>query len=143
MMVTRTIRKVRSIGKTLLMGLTCGILAHQVYGLMDAYVLGKKLGVILWLYLGLVTALFVHQGNFARSRRPRSRTSEIGKWDWQRLGQRLWNLLVGLGLWAGLSLAAVGLVNLNPYLSLGLACLSGGALGISLAAQITRGNNPK
>ena len=40
------------------LGLGCGLLAHLVYGLTDAVALGAKPGLVFWLLLGLIAALF-------------------------------------------------------------------------------------
>ncbi len=54
----------RAFIRTLTLGLSCGMIAHQVFGLADAYSLGKKLGVIMWIYFGLMTALYIHRHRF-------------------------------------------------------------------------------
>jgi len=38
-------------------GLLCGMLAHQVYGLTDAITLGAKPGIVLWAMMGLMAAM--------------------------------------------------------------------------------------
>jgi putative inorganic carbon (HCO3(-)) transporter len=42
-------------------GLFSGMLAHQVYGLSDAITLGAKPGFLLWIFLGMVAALYVQE----------------------------------------------------------------------------------
>jgi putative inorganic carbon (HCO3(-)) transporter len=44
--------------KALTLGLGCGMLAHQLYGLTDAVALGAKPGVVLWLFLGLMAGVY-------------------------------------------------------------------------------------
>jgi O-antigen ligase len=44
--------------KALILGLGCGMLAHQIYGLTDAVTLGAKPGAVLWLFLGLMAAAY-------------------------------------------------------------------------------------
>lgn len=39
------------------LGLVCGIAAVQIFGLVDAQVIGSKPGIILWFSLGLLTAM--------------------------------------------------------------------------------------
>jgi putative inorganic carbon (HCO3(-)) transporter len=48
--------------QALAVGLFCGMLAHQVYGLTDAITLGAKPGIVLWAFLGVVMALQAHSG---------------------------------------------------------------------------------
>jgi len=43
--------------QALALGLGCGMLAHQVYGLTDAVTLGAKPGVFLWIMLGTMAVL--------------------------------------------------------------------------------------
>jgi putative inorganic carbon (HCO3(-)) transporter len=43
--------------RALLVGLTCGLFAHHVFGLTDAFILGTKPGVVMWLYFALVAAM--------------------------------------------------------------------------------------
>jgi len=40
--------------RALIAGLACGMLAHQVFGLTDAFILGTKPGVLLWIFFALV-----------------------------------------------------------------------------------------
>jgi len=41
-------------GRARMVGLACGMLAHQTFGLTDAFILGTKPGVLMWVYLALV-----------------------------------------------------------------------------------------
>jgi putative inorganic carbon (HCO3(-)) transporter len=42
--------------RALLAGLGCGMLAHQTFGLTDAFILGTKPGVLMWVFVALVVA---------------------------------------------------------------------------------------
>ena len=46
----------------LLLGLAGGLLAHLIYGLTDAVALGAKPGILFWMLLGLIAALFEQTG---------------------------------------------------------------------------------
>jgi hypothetical protein len=35
------------------------MLAHQIFGLTDAFLLGTKPGVVMWLIMGLITGLYL------------------------------------------------------------------------------------
>jgi len=35
------------------------MLAHQVFGLTDAFLLGTKPGVVMWMIMGLITGLYL------------------------------------------------------------------------------------
>jgi len=52
--------------QALIVGLACGMLAHQVFGLTDAFLLGTKPGMVMWAFLGLVAALYVHRNSLRR-----------------------------------------------------------------------------
>ena len=43
--------------RALIVGLGFGMLAHQVFGLTDAFILGTKPGVLLWVFLAFVVAI--------------------------------------------------------------------------------------
>lgn len=46
--------------KRLILGLGAGMLAHQIFGLTDAFLLGTKPGVVMWIIMGLVTGLYLN-----------------------------------------------------------------------------------
>lgn len=46
--------------QALAVGLFCGLLAHQVYGLTDAITLGAKPGIVIWAMMGLMVAVESH-----------------------------------------------------------------------------------
>ena len=46
--------------KRLILGLGAGMLAHQIFGLTDAFMLGTKPGVVMWIIMGLVTGLYLN-----------------------------------------------------------------------------------
>jgi putative inorganic carbon (hco3(-)) transporter len=55
----------RTIGDTfvcsLIAGLCFGMLAHQVFGLTDAFILGTKPGLIMWVYCALAVIVYVQR----------------------------------------------------------------------------------
>jgi hypothetical protein len=124
-MAKRAFRGARRINKVLIMGLVCGMLAHQVFGLMDAYPLGKNLGIIMWIYFAVITALYIHRGRMIRSF-PQQQDEKASP----PVGDLLGQILFGLALWLMLSLIALALVRVNIYLSLLAAILAGVFLGV-------------
>ena len=46
--------------KRLILGLGAGMLAHQIFGLTDAFMLGTKPGIVMWIIMGLVTGLYLN-----------------------------------------------------------------------------------
>jgi len=122
--------------RTLASGLACGMIAHQVFGLTDAYTLGKKLGVIMWIYFGLMTALFIHRHRlFGKSFQRISSLQMRIKPDPQFVKHQFKNMLFGFLFWIVVSLAAIAFINLNPYISLAVAIAGGALLGVHLTHQ--------
>lgn len=37
-----------------------GLLAHQVFGLTDAFMLGAKPGIVMWILMGLITGMYLN-----------------------------------------------------------------------------------
>lgn len=54
--------RVDRLGLALVVGLGGGLLAHLIYGLLDAVALGAKPGILFWMLLGLISALYFHTG---------------------------------------------------------------------------------
>lgn len=131
-MVIYTYKKVRSAAKNLIMGLSCGIMANLIYGLWDNYLLGEKLAIVLWIYLGIITALYVHQNNFQRHySRFDMPTDDTPRLRFIKKNFLLWakNLLLAVAAWFIFSLASISFININPYICLTLASMGGVLLG--------------
>lgn len=121
--------------RALVIGLTCGMLSHQVFGILDAFTLGKKMGIIMWVYFGLMSALFIHKAGLTSN--PLLKGSSVSK------GSKLFRfadhhrdnngLLIGLVLWILITLVSIAFVNLNIYISLSMAIVGGIVLGVLLA----------
>ena len=47
--------------RAMLAGIACGMLAHQIFGLTDAFILGTKPGVLMWIYFALVVVVWQKQ----------------------------------------------------------------------------------
>lgn len=134
-MANKLVQTSRSITRALVIGLACGLLSHMVFGLTDAYLLGTKLGGIMWIFFGVIAAVYAHQKRFsshARGLPVDTAASQV------RRGTRVWQVLGGLGLWLLFSAAAVAVVNVNVYVSLGIAV----GLGIGLGLLVTIGHRP-
>ena len=114
----------RTINRVLIMGLVCGVVSHQVFGLMDAYPLGKNLGITTWVYFAVVATLFIHKEQMIRSH-PRPQTEVVAassKVSFRRV-------TFGLAAWLLLTLLALTLCQMNIYICLIVAVLVGGLLG--------------
>jgi putative inorganic carbon (hco3(-)) transporter len=143
-MAYRTVNRGRSIIKVLVVGLASGMVAHHAFGLVDANTLGTKLGIILWIFLGLMAALYTHK----RYRGWRTDTQAMDQpglailnLDWEPIKRRGLDLVYGLVLWVMISLAAVTFITFNPILSIGLAIAGGIMLGIFLARSLKFGSS--
>lgn len=125
-------KRARTINRVLIMGLVCGMLSHQVFGIMDAFTLGKSLGVTMWIYYAIMAALFIHRDQMIRSQ-PEKKFQKIvlSKKDQIRYG------LVGIASWLVLSFIVLSLCQINIYLSLLLSLLSGIFLGWFLTEKFT------
>ena len=57
--------------RALIVGLVCGMIAQHVFGLTDAFILGTKPGLLMWVYFGIVAACYSQgkrlNGNGART----------------------------------------------------------------------------
>lgn len=135
-MVYLTYRKVRSSVKILLIGLSCGVLANLAYGLWDNYLLGEKLALVLWVYLGLISAIFIHQERFQHHHHQNEDLTATREHSTRR-GFKPWlaQVLIGVVSWVLISLLALAFVNLNAYLSLAIAALGGILLGYLLTRR--------
>jgi len=146
----RLIKKGRSIIKIMALGLSCGFLAHQVFGITDAFSLGTKMGVIMWIYLGLLAALYVHfnpRQLVGAGQSPRHLDGARGSAIIYQLRATIYQLqatssmlpfylratIYELLFCLLISLVSITFVNINIYISLSLAILGGFLLGIFCA----------
>jgi len=139
LMVNRRLKIGRSVLKTLLQGLACGLLAFHIFGLTDAFVLGTKLGLFLWIFLGLAAAVYTHKENFHwQSTRDGLAAVSIQKTDRGLVTRRALDILVGFGAGLLISLAAVSFVNLSPLISVLLSIAGGLLLGFFLMKRFRK-----
>lgn len=127
--------------RALIVGLVCGMLAHQVFGLTDAFLLGTKPGVVMWMFMGLIAALYVHRDSIAGqlSVNEGAEAGEEGNalesvggsgevsGGW--LSSWLGTFLLAFGCWALFSLLAIAFIGGQPYLGLAIALAGGVILG--------------
>lgn len=109
-----------SLRRVVSLGLAAGMLSFLIFGLMDAFTLGKNLGIFFWIYLGLMAA--IHSLNFTDKKQKAG--AQIS-WT-QAFGQ----LGIWLGLWMLGVLLSVSLVNYKPLLAVLLAIILGLLLGV-------------
>ena len=133
-MVIKTLRRVRSITKFLLMGLSCGLLAHQIFGIVDAFLLGTKLGFIQWIFIGLIAGIFTHKKAFRNENHPQ----QLKKPDWKQTKRWLKSFLISLGWWMLFSLASLAPINYAPLASVMIAVLGGIIMGYILTSRFNK-----
>lgn len=105
--------------RVLIMSLTAGMAAYLFFGVMDAFTLGKKLGVFFWIFLGIITAIF--QLN------PPDRG---GKQSIRSSGMpAIIMSVLWLSFWCVNSLLALSLASINTLFSFLLALFGGVASG--------------
>lgn len=134
-MALKVVRTSRNITQALVIGLACGLLSHMVFGITDAYLLGTKLGGIMWIFFGIIAAINAHKKRFASQITDMVEDASTSK---NKAGTKVWSLLAGIGTWLLFSAAAVALVNVNVYLSLVVAV----GLGVVLGYLVTIGFKP-
>lgn len=122
----------RTINRVLIMGLVCGMISHQVFGIMDAFTLGKTLGVSMWIYYAILAALFIHRDQMIHSKPPQdnAETTLPGK-------VQIRYLLLGFASWLVLSFIALSFCQINIHVCLSLSLLSGLFLGWFLTERFT------
>jgi O-antigen ligase len=139
--------------RALIVGLVCGMLAHQIFGIMDAFILGTKLGAVMWVFIALVAVLYVH-----RNQLPMEFTEDIegekngnnNLSDSVAIGRKFgaWQGLSRLGFflpfayWALFSMLAISFVGDQPYLGLVIALMGGGILGAICTKSSEPNTNP-
>ena len=135
-MVFTSIKKVQPIARILLMGLSSGFLAHLIYGIMDNYLPGEKLGAVMWIFFGVVTAIFVHPEYLAINASGNATNGDRKV----RMKFPQWTLIFVIGLltWVLISLAAITLINTRPITSLVIAAAGGIILGLIFSGRFSK-----
>ncbi len=52
--------------RALIAGLSFGMLAHQIFGLTDAFILGSKPGLLMWIFMALAVACYVRREEWSK-----------------------------------------------------------------------------
>lgn len=123
----------RTINLILALGLACGMAAFLVFGLFDAFTLGRNLEIVFWVFLGCVSALHVHDRCLSSSELSYqayqdeddgSLTDQLGNKQAQK---RTAALIVS---WLLIALISLAVVNINIVFALTLAIISGLVIGV-------------
>lgn len=144
LMVYYAFKKVRSAARVLLIGLSCGVLANLIYGLWDNYLPGEKLAIVLWIFLGVIAAISLHQQQFAHRQHAEPHASaELSGEKSENTAVRIEfrAALIGIGAWLLISLAALAFTNIAAYFSLAVAAVGGMLLGWLLTRVYNQSNN--
>ena len=102
---------------------------------MDAYVLGRNLGELQWIFFGCTTALYINRLNDHAAQRPEpggpSPAGQQGTTRKSLLNQLVY-LLIGAITWLIISVISVSFITINAVLSICIAVMGGAFLGIFL-----------
>lgn len=129
----------RTMNRVLALGLACGVASFLVFGLLDAFTLGRNLEIVFWVFLGCASALYVHDRCLRSSevsyetykRRDGSIVKDKTKTKRERKQAAL--LLVS---WLIAALVALAFVSYSVVLALLFAIISGIILGVSYVKGI-------
>lgn len=119
--------------RALIVGLLCGMAAHQVFGLTDAFLLGTKPAVVMWVYLAIIMALFHDRHSLSHfSSSPDSQLSVPSPISppsplpsSPSLPKRLSGILWAFLYWFLLSLLAISFLGDHFFIGLAIAILGG------------------
>lgn len=127
-MTWKALKAKRKLNRVLVRGLACAVAGFVVFGLLDAFTLGRNLEILFWIFLGLMTALYVHKDSLNSSRvsysqaeaetAPNTRTRPHQKMAIQ-------SFFLQLAIWLGLSVISVSLVNILTLWGFFFAVLAG------------------
>lgn len=136
-MAVRLIKKGPPVTRVLVMGLFGGLLAHLLFGIMDSYIMGAKLGVVMWLFFGMIVSVFVHQEqmNFATGTPDSVSSNPLQKPLITKNLVLPVDLLVAFSAWLILALVSIAFINISVYLSLLFAVAGGIILGVMITKQ--------
>jgi O-antigen ligase len=129
----KALKHKRTMNRALALGLACGIVAFLVFGLFDAFTLGRNLEIIFWVFLGCASALYVHDRTLSSSEvsyQVYQGEDDSNENEPTRKKQARKNALLLLISWLLIALVALALVNLNIAVSLLLAIISGLVVGM-------------
>ena len=131
----------RTINRVLGVGVACGLFAFMIYGLFDAFTLGRNLEIILWIFLGCGSALYVHDRTLSFSEvsyqvfMSKSDTSEKDK---EITKQQLKDAGILLLSWLIIALLSLAMVNYSTLLALMLAIAAGLVVGFGFVRGIEK-----
>ncbi|HBO34039.1 MAG TPA: hypothetical protein DD636_04780 [Anaerolineaceae bacterium] len=134
----KALKHVRTINRVLALGLACGVVAFLVFGLFDAFTLGRNLEIIFWVFLGCASALYVHDHCLISSElsyqayQDKDQTSGQNQVKTKQARKQAAALLV---FWLLISLVSLALVNNSMVLALILAI----TLGMFVGFRYVRG----
>lgn len=129
----------RTMNRALALGLACGVVGFFVFGLFDAFTLGRNLEIIFWVFLGCASALYVHDPTLSSSEvsyQLYQGEGDRNEKDPTRKKQSRKTAVLLLVSWVLIALVAIALVNVNVEVSLLLAIISGLVLGVRYVKKI-------
>lgn len=134
-MAFHTIKFTEPIIQVFMTGLICGVFAHLIYGFWDNFLLGEKLGAIMWIFFGLITALYTLNNKQDHKNRDREKPLEGSKKQKVELSPLKLKpkiILSAIIYWILISLTAITFINMNIYVCIAIAVIGGILLGYYL-----------
>jgi len=122
----------RTINRVLGLGIASGVVAILVFGLLDAFTLGRNLEILFWIFLGVASALNVYEVALSSSEAS-FRAFELGSHykysDAESSKKRKTQEVLLLVAWLVTSSASLILANVNIIIAFFLAVILGLVLG--------------
>lgn len=140
-MSLKGLKYTRTINRVLALGLACGVFAFFVFGLFDAFTLGRNLEIIFWVFLGCASALYLHNRTLSSSEASYQAYQDEGHFpvkDPRETRQTRKQTVLLLVSWLLIILVALALVSLNVLVSLILVVVLGLLVGLRYVKGIEK-----
>lgn len=131
----------RTVNRVLAIGLACGVFGYLVFGLFDAFTLGRNLEIIFWVFLGCISALNGYNRTLSSSEvsyQAYQDEGHIPRKDQRDTRQTQKQTVLLLVSWLLITLVALALVSLNVLVSLILVVLFGLIVGLRYVKGIEK-----
>jgi len=134
----KALRYKRTMNRIMALGLASGIFAFFVFGLFDAFTLGRNLEIVFWVFLGCASALYVRDKTLSSSEASFQAYQDEGRdpvRDQGYLKQTRKQSALLLVSWLLITLVALALVSVNVFASLILVV----GLGLVVGERYVKG----
>lgn len=137
----KALKYLRTMNRGIALGLACGVASFLIFGLFDAFTLGRNLEIIFWVFLGCASALYVHDRCLSSSEvsyKAYQNEDEIIVKDLIRTKQTRKQAAMLLVSWLVIALVSLTMVNISVVLAFFLAIIPGLAVGVRYVKGIER-----